>query len=373
MMHSLHNLVSNLNHLDFEEEVKERSMEENMEECELWEGQRMKVPNNTRISTLTAVTNLNTELYVSKICKDIQIVPYYENREGIIRTEMFSYLKGSKKKQTIRQVRGSCKKDYIEKKKPKKPFFNAASVYLKLKDENGVNKEPNLKIFHNGGVQMTGITSVEMGERVINMFMTEINKLDNVCKNPEKLHMSNIRICLVNSDFSFDFYIRRNVLHRILTTKYDLISSFESTNYQGINTKFFWNKDYKGKPGFGKCLCEKHCSGKGEGNGQGDCKKITIAPFQTGRVIITGARTIEQLDDARGFICDVISKHYGIVRSDKEVVNKKKIKARRISKKKLMKIPYTQIEFNPNSVCPEPNLINYLTQPQVHQENNVSK
>lgn len=361
-MLSLHNLVSNLNQLDFEEEVKERNAEDTLEKCELWEGQRMKVPDNTRISTLTAVTNLNTVLNVSKICKDIEIIPYHENREGIIRTEMFSYLKGSKKKQTIQQVRGSCKKDYIEKVKPKKPFFNAASIYLKLKDENGCNKEPNLKIFHNGGIQMTGINSIAMGEKVIQMFITRLRNMEGVCQSPDKLEMSGIRICLVNSDFSFDFYIRRNILHRILTTKYDLISSFESTNYQGVNTKFFWNRDYKGTPEFGRCMCDKHCSGKGEGNGQGDCKKITIAPFQTGRVIITGARTIEQLDDARKFICDVISDHYGIVRSDKEVVAKKKIKARRISKKKLLRIPYTQIRFNQHSICPEPNLINYLTQ-----------
>lgn len=367
MMLSLQNLVGDLNNLDFEEEVKDETREDELAECPLWEGNTMKAPNNTRISTLTAVTNLNTELNVAKICKEIDLVPYHENREGVIRTEMFSYLKGSNKKRTIQQVRGSCKKDYIEKPKTKKPFFNAASIYLKLKDNKMATKEPNLKIFHNGGIQMTGINSVEMGEKVIGMFMERLRGIEGACKDINSLRMSNIRICLVNSDFSFDFYIRRNILHRILTTKYDLISSFESTNYQGVNTKFFWNSAYKGTPGFGKCMCSKHCTGKGEGNGEGDCKKITIAPFQTGRVIITGARTIEQLDDAREFICKVISDHYGIIRSNKEVVPKKKIKARRISKKKLIKVPYTQIKFNRNSVLPEPNLINYLTR-NVNQE-----
>jgi hypothetical protein len=30
----------------------------------------------------------------------------------------------------------------------------------------------------------------------------------------------------------------------------------------------------------------------------GECKKITISPFQTGQVIITGARTMEQILEA---------------------------------------------------------------------------
>ena len=34
----------------------------------------------------------------------------------------------------------------------------------------------------------------------------------------------------------------------------------------------------------------------------GVCKKITISPFQTGQVIITGARTMEQINEAYEFI-----------------------------------------------------------------------
>jgi len=34
----------------------------------------------------------------------------------------------------------------------------------------------------------------------------------------------------------------------------------------------------------------------------GECKKITISPFQTGQVIITGARTMEQIMEAYEYI-----------------------------------------------------------------------
>lgn len=367
-MLSLRNIIPDLNNLEFEEEITKKEEVETLDECPLYKGESMEECRNTRISTLTAVCNLGGELEVSEICRNLELVPFYENREGIIRTEMFSYYykDGNKKEKVpIQIIRGSCRKDYVEKKKEKKPFFNAASIYMKIKLPNGGSKEPNLKIFHNGGVQMTGINSVEMGEFVVDKFVENLRLLHsriNICNDVEKLKRSPIRVCLVNSDFSLNFYLKRDILHRILIEKYDLISSFESTNYQGVNTKFFWNRHYKGHRNFGKCLCDKHCSGKGDGEEIGKCKKITIAPFQTGKVIITGARNLEQLEDARVFICDVISKHYGILKSDRKVVEKKKAKTRRISKKKLIQVPITTIKFYEKSVNPEPNLLDYLSQ-----------
>ena len=50
------------------------------------------------------------------------------------------------------------------------------------------------------------------------------------------------------------------------------------------------------------------------GNGDGDCKKITIAAFSSGSVIITGARAKEQIDDCYNFINRVFRDNYGKVK-----------------------------------------------------------
>ena len=44
-----------------------------------------------------------------------------------------------------------------------------------------------------------------------------------------------------------------------------------------VMSKFLWNKDYKDKPGkiIGKCYCNL-CTGKGHGEGNGNCKKNHI-------------------------------------------------------------------------------------------------
>ena len=57
---------------------------------------------------------------------------------------------------------------------------------------------------------------------------------------------------------------------------------------------YYWNKDYHDYPIKGKCYCTKKCTGKGNGEGDGNCKKVTTAVFQSGSVLITGGRSMEQ-------------------------------------------------------------------------------
>ena len=40
----------------------------------------------------------------------------------------------------------------------------------------------------------------------------------------------------------------------------------------------------------GICKCDCNCNGKGEGLGIGDCKRVTIAVFNSGKIIITGGK-----------------------------------------------------------------------------------
>jgi hypothetical protein len=113
------------------------------------------------------------------------------------------------------------------------------------------------------------------------------------------------QVQLVNTDFSIGAKVRRDVLHRILIEKYRLNSSYESAIYQGVKTKYFYNAERPAGSAPGLCPCEKLCKGTGDGSKLGACKKITISPFQTGQVIITGARTMDQINEAYGFIKSV--------------------------------------------------------------------
>jgi hypothetical protein len=89
---------------------------------------------------------------------------------------------------------------------------------------------------------------------------------------------------------------------------YNLFSSHESTIYQGVNTKYYYNK--KGNPlRPGICECKEQCSGQGLGDGEGQCKRITISPFSSGKIIITGAREMDQINEAYEFFNEILKTH----------------------------------------------------------------
>ena len=60
-------------------------------------------------------------------------------------------------------------------------------------------------------------------------------------------------------------------------------------------------------------MCEKSCKGQGNGNGEAECKRITMSIFRTGKIIITGARKMEQIETAYNFLNNILKKHYSRV------------------------------------------------------------
>ena len=105
-------------------------------------------------------------------------------------------------------------------------------------------------------------------------------------------------VVLINSDFDIKYKINRELLHRDILAK-EMCSSYEPTIYPGVNMKYYYNTKYKAG---GVCQCTKRCDGKGTGCGDGECKRVTIAIFNSGKIIITGGKTMEQLTISYNFI-----------------------------------------------------------------------
>ena len=102
-------------------------------------------------------------------------------------------------------------------------------------------------------------------------------------------------------NFVVDYKIDRNMLHRHIINM-DMFSSYEPLIYPGVNIKYFYNRDYTD----GICKCSFNCNGKGNSLGDGNCKRITIAVFMSGSIIITGANNTDQLLEAYNFINDLM-------------------------------------------------------------------
>jgi TATA-box binding protein (TBP) (component of TFIID and TFIIIB) len=220
-------------------------------------------------------------------------IPYWWIGEGILKAEY------------NKEKKGVAKEDILhDTNRNKKRFFNQASFVIRILQDpvEMVFKEVNLKLFKNGGFQMTGIGSESLARYSLERFI-EMNMGRDIW--PEKPYIKIFQIQMMNSDYSIGKAVRRDRLHKLLVETYGLWSSFEPTIYQGVNTKFFWNKHQTDATPPGICVCPEPCTGSGDGYSIGACKKITISPFRTGTVIITGARNMEQLTDAYNFLNNV--------------------------------------------------------------------
>lgn len=265
-------------------------------------------PTPYKISTITATGSLNTSLALDSLFRNIPVLAEDDNKtvNGIIYVEF-----GKKKSDTIH--RGRPKKLSVTRRaEGKKRFDNQVTiVYRSL---NGTPKPAriNAKIFKNGNIQMTGLRFIEQGTQVIDYIVNIIRTIhsdidDNIVENFDDLRNTDYRVRLINCDFRIGFEIKREKLHKVMLAGYRIPCTYEPCIYPGVKVQYWWNDDHFIKNGC--CDCSAKCNGKGCGSGNGACKKITIAIFQSGCIIITGGQSLEQIDEAYEFICNFIDTH----------------------------------------------------------------
>jgi len=251
-----------------------------------------------RISTLVTTGHLGSIINLDKLFDQFvnYAIPIGYPDEGFLKIEY-----GEK-------AIGYSSRDILSKRKiSKNSFFNQSTLVVrKKKEDNSGFKEVNIKLFANGGFQMTGITSEKYSRNVLSWVIQIFNNLPNKLSIKD-FSIEKFSVQLLNSDYKMNALVRRDELHKIIVNQYKLFSTLETTIYQGINTKYYYNEASEKKNGI--CWCERCCGGQGNGKELGSCKRITIAIFQTGSVIITGARNQEQLDESYIFINNIIKTH----------------------------------------------------------------
>jgi TATA-box binding protein (TBP) (component of TFIID and TFIIIB) len=253
-----------------------------------------------RISTMVTTCHAGCGIRLRRLFENFGkwAIPFGYPGEGFLKMEF------------EKNVVGASTRDILTKRKvTEKTFFNQATLVIRkaLKDGQPGWKEVNIKLFANGGIQMTGVPTAEFSEAAIQYVICEIVEKDTEVFTASP-GLCKFRIQLINSDYSINRQIHQEKLHKILSNVYGLFSSHESTIYQGVNTKYYYNK--KGnplKPGI--CPCKTACSGQGNGDGEGECKRITISPFSSGKIIITGAREMDQINEAYEFFNQILKTH----------------------------------------------------------------
>ena len=273
-----------------------------------------------RISTMTVTANWGLPINLDCLFDQLKgsYIPIGYPEEGILKFEH--------KKVVV----GACHKDlFTNRKATNKSFFNQDTLILRRRFGQGW-KEVNMKLFGNGGIQMTGVPSQEFATDSVSWLLELIKRLPqspfatgvpvtagtpvtattatgtpaaNTVVVPA---VTKISVPLINTDYSLSHDIQQDNLHRIFIEEYNLFSMLEKTIYQGVNTKYFYNTTNNKT---GVCRCAAFCKGQGNGSGNGECKRITMSIFRTGKIIITGARQMAQIHEAYEFLNRIFEKH----------------------------------------------------------------
>ena len=262
------------------------------------------------ISTKTKIAYLNTEINLYEIFWKIPIKEYYLQEEGVIKKqikismtnkkevyELEEKLKKEKnvycdiiqkidnpnarinKYKDVRKINiGINTKDLIRYRNKKKgAFYNCFALIIRLKIED-IFKEIHVKVFNTGKLEIPGIQNDKM------MYMV-LEKLIEILQpfKKEKLYYNkeNIETVLINSNFSCNYVINRNILFDILKDKYKITSLYDPCSYPGIQCKFYYNKNKKIQDG--KCNCEKKCCSSSK-----KCTIVSFMVFRTGSILIVG-------------------------------------------------------------------------------------
>ncbi len=117
-----------------------------------------------------------------------------------------------------------------------KTFYNCINTYTGVKYQN--KNRVSLKIFSNGNVQLAGILNVMAATYAIRKVYKRLCKINAFCNSS---YISNVRICMINSDFKIDKNIKQANVCKIFDKKeleYIKMYTFNPSKYPGINIKF---------------------------------------------------------------------------------------------------------------------------------------
>lgn len=256
------------------------------------------------ISTITLDCKLNTLIDVDKFAKNVSLKM----------DEIVSVKYGKRKDKATNRTIIIPK---TKKKPSSKNFYNQVTILMKPMN-NPKRNYINIKVFKNGSLQITGCKDLDDFNNVTNTLIQilkagkDIKKKNGKVKhidfisNPDRIGVSNINIRMINSNFRLNYKIDRKKLAKILKKNHNIGTKDTEIGY--VECKY--------EPTGGhSCVNIKY---------QYDEKnKPSIFVFQTGAIIITGAKNLMQIIMAHQFIQKILTKYYDeikIVDLDKKTV-----------------------------------------------------
>ena len=293
------------------------------------------------ISTRTKIGYFNKSIPLNDVFWNIPILPYATQEEGIIKKQIKISI-DKKKQEDIDVLEKRLEKEYncevqdLAKKKDKYikkisigiaskdllsyrtkkrgAFYNCFVLIFRMRIENGNFKEIHVKVFNTGKIEIPGMKTQWMLERMIKnilfLFQVSLGMGDAI-----KLKSNEFETVLVNSNFNCRFNIQRDKLLGILRSKYNICATYDGCSYPGIISKFYYSTG---------------ASQIGDGRRRtAEDSIVTFMIFRTGSVLIVGKCDNNILNQIYEYLKVLLSTEYKdicqhYVADDKEIPVKTK-------------------------------------------------
>jgi TATA-box binding protein (TBP) (component of TFIID and TFIIIB) len=275
------------------------------------------------ISTMSAICKLRVELNRDILCKVFECII----KKNIINKDFAHPIKSI--------IYNNINISILKNSKKKKGSFNNQTTIIVDVDGNLIN----VKYFINGSISMTGCKNELNGLKAVKIIMEEVKKYPFIFENEKDLDYKiddiiyNYKITMINCNYNLKFNVDRNKLYKILLKNYGIYASFAPEFYHPTKIAFMWNKSTKTEQdgvcsctnkckcneSADKCKCRLKCLGRDKDKkltsadlGYKDrcCKKITMAVFENGKVIITGGHNLEQTIDTYNCMNKIFKEEY---------------------------------------------------------------
>ena len=242
-----------------------------------------KLPENVTISTMSATCSLGVDVELANI---------------------FNYMKLNKKYISTIKYKGEIKslekQSKRKRKKTVKSFQNQLTVEIRPDIEKLPDNKISIKIFKNGSIQMSGVKSLYACNLAISKLIDSISKEYGVIidgkindikfvSDKTKIKVNRYKVDMINSNFNINYEVNRESLYNILLNK-KIECRYEPSIHACVNIKFRPTESIK---------------------------NISIFVFQSGHIIITGAKNINNIAESYEYITSLLSKYRSDIEKSK--------------------------------------------------------
>lgn len=249
-----------------------------------------RLPSGVSISTMCCSSKIGSEINIENIQNYLQL-----SQDDILTVKM-----NDMKIRTLLTKKPKNKRKKVGTKKIKtQKFYNQITVVVRIgygitEDINN-EKSINVKLFKNGSIQMSGCKKIEEVNIVINKLLFRLKEIkgkrtDNSIEyvkfidNIENINVNSFKIDMINSNYQVNLQIDRSKFYKLLLQK-KISASYEKC--------------------IRACVIIKYCPPVDNP----ETKEISVFVFQKGNIIITGAKSRNQVESAYNYLNKILIEH----------------------------------------------------------------